>query len=65
MSERFHVGTFLWGLFLAVAGAGLFGVAVQWWDIDIVDWRYVAPVVVMLIGATVLIGGITRPNRDR
>lgn len=65
MSERFHLGTFLWGLVLAAAGVGLFGVGVEWWDMSLIDWRYVAPIVVMLIGVTILIGGITRSNHQR
>lgn len=61
MSEkRFHYGTFLWGALLAVAGVGLLGVDLGWWELRLVDLRFVGPIVLMLIGAIVVIGSLSR-----
>ena len=63
MAERFHVGTFLWGLILTLAGAALAAVGFGWWDISSVDLRYAAPVFVILIGIVILLGSLTGSTR--
>jgi hypothetical protein len=63
MTERFHVGTFLWGLILTAAGAGLAGVGFDWWDLGAVDLRYIAPLFVILVGAVILLGALSSGSR--
>ncbi|MGD2042123.1 MAG: hypothetical protein PVJ28_00620 [Acidimicrobiia bacterium] len=59
MGERFHVGTFVWGLILTLIGAVLAAAGFGWWDISGVDLRYAAPVFVILIGIVILLGSLT------
>ena len=63
MSERTHVGTFLWGLILTLVGAALAAVGFGWWDISAIDLRYAAPVFVILVGIVILIGSFTDSSR--
>lgn len=63
MTDRFHVGTFLWGVLLTLTGAALASVGFGWWDISSIDLRYVAPVFVILVGAVILLGALT-PGRN-
>jgi hypothetical protein len=60
MSDRFHVGTLLWGIVLTLAGAALAAVGLGWWDISVIDLRLVAPVLVILVGTVILLGSLTR-----
>jgi len=60
MSERFHFGTFVWGVILTVMGATLTAIGFGWWDISLIDLRYVAPVFVILAGGAILAGALTR-----
>lgn len=64
MSDRFHVGTFLWGIVLTLAGAALAAVGLGWWDISAIDLRLVAPVLVILVGTVILLGALTRGVRE-
>ncbi|HEX6222424.1 MAG TPA: hypothetical protein VF115_15135 [Acidimicrobiia bacterium] len=64
MSDRIHVGTFLWGAILTLVGAGLAAVGFGWWDISSIDLRYVAPVFVILIGVVILLGALTPGRGD-
>lgn len=59
MSDRLHVGTFLWGVVLTIAGAALAAVGFGWWDIASLDLRYVAPAFVVLVGLVILLGALT------
>lgn len=66
MNSRFHPGTFVWGVVLALSGAWLLGVGLDLWDIGRIDLRYVAPVLLILVGVSVLLGSLrsaTRQNR--
>lgn len=63
MSDRFHAGTFIWGALLTLAGAALSAVGFGWWDVSTLDLRFVAPVLVVLIGVTLLAGALA-PRRD-
>jgi uncharacterized membrane protein YeaQ/YmgE (transglycosylase-associated protein family) len=63
MTDRFHAGTFLWGVVLTLTGAALASVGFGWWDISSIDLRYVAPVFVILVGAVILLGALT-PARN-
>lgn len=65
MSDRLHMGTFLWGAILTVAGAALAAVGFGWWDLAVLDLRYAAPVIVILIGGVILAGAFTRGDGDR
>jgi hypothetical protein len=60
MSDRFHVGTFLWGVVLTIAGAGLAAVGFGWWDLVVLDLRYAAPVFIIMVGAVILIASLAR-----
>jgi hypothetical protein len=63
MSDQFHLGTFLWGAVLAVAGAVLAAVGFGWWDIAVIDLGYLAPLIVIVAGAVLLLGALTRSTR--
>ena len=65
MTDRFHTGTFLWGLVLTLAGAALAAVGFGWWELSTIDIRYVGPAFVILVGAVVLAGALTRGNGRR
>lgn len=64
MSDRFHVGTFLWGVILTLSGAALAAVGFGWWDLSSIDLRYVAPVFLILAGGVVLLGALTTEGRN-
>jgi len=64
MSDRLHVGTFLWGVVLTVVGAALAAVGFGWWELSAIDLRYVAPVFVILVGGVILLATLTSPSRD-
>lgn len=64
MDNRFHVGTFLWGVILTLAGAALAAVGFGWWEIAVIDLRYVAPVLLILVGAVVSAGALHN-NQER
>lgn len=49
-----HIGTFLWGLVLTIAGAALAAVGFGWWEITAFDLRFAGPLFVILIGAVIL-----------
>lgn len=65
MNERLHVGTFLWGAILAIAGAVLTAVGFGWWDMGSFDLRYAAPVFVILVGGVILAGAFSQGRRRR
>jgi hypothetical protein len=58
MNDRFHVGTFLWGVVLTITGAALATVGFGWWDLSSIDLRYVAPVFVILVGGVILLASL-------
>lgn len=62
MTDRFHPGTFLWGVILTFAGAALAAIGFGWWDISSIDLRYVGPTLVILIGLTILTGALLLGN---
>ncbi|HET9258749.1 MAG TPA: hypothetical protein VFP42_01310 [Acidimicrobiia bacterium] len=64
MSDRIHVGTFLWGVVLTISGAALAAVGFGWWDISSIDLRYVAPMFVILVGTVILLGALV-PGRHQ
>jgi hypothetical protein len=64
MNDRFHSGTFVWGLALTIAGAGLLGVGLDYWELGRIDLRYVAPILVIVIGATILFGSLRRSREN-
>lgn len=65
MTDRFHVGTFLWGVVLTLVGAALAAVGFGWWELAALDLRYVTPLFVILAGAAILAGALTSGRRDR
>lgn len=64
MNDRMHIGTFLWGVVLTLAGAALAAVGFGWWDISAIDLRYVAPAFVILAGVVILLGALMRGMGD-
>ena len=60
MSDRLHVGTFLWGLILTISGAALAAVGFGWWDLAVFDLRFAGPLFVILVGAVILIGSLAQ-----
>jgi hypothetical protein len=64
MNDRFHVGTFLWGVILTIVGAALAAVGFGWWDLSSIDLRYVAPAFVVLVGIVILLGSLIPGSRD-
>lgn len=65
MTDRLHMSTFLWGVILTVVGAALAAVGFGWWDLAVLDLRYAAPVIVILMGGVILAGAFTRGDGDR
>jgi len=65
MSERFQIGTFLWGVLLTLAGAALAAVGFGWWDLSSIDLRYVAPAIVILVGVVILAGALVPRGPSR
>ena len=62
MVDRFHFATFAWGLILTVAGAALAAVGFGWWEMANLEIAYVAPIVVILVGAVITLGALTSRN---
>ncbi|HVR31089.1 MAG TPA: hypothetical protein VMS74_00090 [Acidimicrobiia bacterium] len=60
MSDRFHMGTFLWGLILTISGAALAAVGFGWWSLDVFDLRYAGPLFVILVGAVIFVGALAQ-----
>jgi hypothetical protein len=63
MNSRFHIGTLLSGLALAIWGAGLLGDGMGWWNIELADLRYVGPILIIVIGALVVVGALASDRR--
>lgn len=63
MADRFHIGTFAWGLVLTVWGSLLFGVGVGWWSADFIEIRYAWPALIMVVGAVILLGALRPRHR--
>ncbi|MEX2133485.1 MAG: hypothetical protein WEB67_05020 [Acidimicrobiia bacterium] len=64
MNERFHRGTFIWGVVLTIAGAGLLGVGLDFWELMRIDLNYAGPILVIVIGASILFGSLTRTREN-
>jgi membrane protein DedA with SNARE-associated domain len=64
MNERFHSGTFIWGVVLTIAGAGLLGVGLDLWELSRINLNYVAPILVIVIGASILFGSLRRTREN-
>lgn len=58
MGDRFHLGTFLWGLALTAWGLVLLGVGLDWWELDLIDLRYVGPAAIIVVGAVILLSAV-------
>ena len=64
MNDRFHLGTFLWGVVLTIIGAALAAAGFGWWDLSSIDLRYVAPAFVILVGVVILLGSLMPSGRE-
>ncbi|HEY6634835.1 MAG TPA: hypothetical protein VI141_04395 [Acidimicrobiia bacterium] len=64
MTDQFHLGTFVWGAVLAVAGAVMAAIGFGWWDIAIIDLGYLVPLLVIVAGAVLLVGALARDRRE-
>ena len=56
MTDRFHFGTFVTGLVLALIGGALLSEGLGWWELSLSDFRYVGPVLLIVVGVIVLLG---------
>ncbi|HET8738347.1 MAG TPA: hypothetical protein VFO17_01290 [Acidimicrobiia bacterium] len=64
MTDRFHLGTFLWGVVLTLAGAAIAGDGFGWWDLGVIDLAYLAPTLLILVGVVVVIAALGRGARS-
>lgn len=51
--NRFDLGSFLWGIFFVVVGAGLWAEQLGWWDLDFSSIRYLGPILLLVVGVIV------------
>lgn len=58
--DRFHFGTFVTGLVIALIGGALLAEGLGWWELRLRDLRYLGPVLLIAIGVIVLLGSIGR-----
>jgi hypothetical protein len=65
MTERFHLGTFLWGVVLTLGGAAIAAEGFGWWDLAAIDLAYVAPALLILVGVVVVIAALGRGARSQ
>ena len=63
MGDHVNIAGLIWGVALTGAGAWLFGVGVGWWDLTLVDLRYLLPAAVILVGTGMLLNSVT-PDRN-
>jgi xanthine/uracil permease len=61
---RFHFGTFVTGLVLALIGGALLAEGMGWWKLRLSDFRYVAPALLIAIGVIVLLGSFARRDTE-
>jgi len=59
MDDRFHFATFAWGLVLTIAGAAITAVGFGWWEMASLNLAYLAPIVVILVGAVITLGALS------
>lgn len=64
MDRKFHIGTLISGLVLAVWGIGLLGDGMEWWNLEFADLRYMGPILIIVIGALVVIGALASERRS-
>ena len=64
MNDRLHFGTFVTGLIVALVGAALLAEGLGWWELQLRDFRFVGPVLLIAIGVIVLIGSLARRQGD-
>ncbi len=63
MNDTFHPVTMIWGVFLTITGAALAAVGLGWWDITMINVGYLAPLLLIVLGAIVLVGALVRRER--
>jgi hypothetical protein len=59
MDDRVHIGTLLWGLALIAWGVVVLGVGLDWWSIELADFRYAGPILIIIVGAVIVVGALT------
>jgi hypothetical protein len=64
MNRKFHVGTLVAGLALALWGVGLLGDGAGWWNLELADLRYAGPILVIVVGALVVVWALRSAQRD-
>lgn len=57
---RMHVGSFITGLVFLVVGVAFALEAAGYWTIRVSDLRLIGPLALVLIGAAIIIGAMTR-----
>ena len=58
--RRFHAATFVSGLVFTALGAGLAAESAGWWTFRLRDLGLVLPIVLIVIGLTILAGTLGR-----
>lgn len=62
--QRFHFGTFVTGLVVAVIGSVLLAEGMGWWELHLRDFRFVGPALLIAIGVIVLLGSFARKQSE-
>lgn len=62
--QRFHFGTFVTGLVVAVIGGALLAEGMGWWELHLRDFRFVGPALLIAIGVIVLLGSFARKQSE-
>jgi hypothetical protein len=60
MKRRFHPGTFIAGVIFAGLGTAFLFENLGYWEFHLRDLRLIGPLVVILIGVAVVVGGMRR-----
>jgi hypothetical protein len=62
--QRFHFGTFVTGLVVAIIGGLLLAEGMGWWELRLRDFRFVGPALLIAIGVIVLLGSFARKQSE-
>lgn len=63
MSDRIHVATLVWGLVLSAFGALFVAEALEVWEFSFRDFRYAGPIILVVIGVTLVATNLRRDRR--
>lgn len=60
MSDRIHIGTFVWGLVLTAFGGLFVAEALEVWEFTLRDFRYAGPIILVVIGVSLVLTNLRR-----